>query len=77
MPRVSYFLGIVIRMYHNDHLPPHFHVEYGDDEAVYEIDTLNVSRGRLPRRVHAMVVKWAMLHRAELRANWDLARQGV
>ncbi len=77
MPRVSYFFGILIRMFHNDHLPPHFHAEYGDDEAVYEIEFLNVSRGRLPRRAHALVVAWATLHRAELRANWDLARRGV
>ena len=33
MPRVSYFFGILIRMFHNDHLPPHFHAEYGDDES--------------------------------------------
>ena len=77
MPRVSYFFGILIRMFHNDHLPPHFYAEYGDDEAVYEIDTLIISRGRLPRRAHALVVEWATLHRAELRANWDLARRGV
>ncbi len=77
MPRISHFFGILIRMFHNDHLPPHFHAEYGDDEAVYEIDTLLVSRGRLPRRAHALVVEWATLHRTELRANWDLARRGV
>ncbi|MDQ1300924.1 MAG: hypothetical protein QG637_845 [Chloroflexota bacterium] len=77
MPRVSYFFGILIRMFHNDHLPPHFHAEYGGDEAVYEIDTLVVSRGELSRRAHALVVEWAILHRAELKANWDRARRGV
>lgn len=77
MPRVCYFFGILIRMFHNDHLPPHFHAEYGGDEAVYEIDTLAVSRGGLSRRAHALVVEWATLHRAELRANWDRARRGV
>jgi hypothetical protein len=25
MPRISYFYGIAIFMYHNDHAPPHFH----------------------------------------------------
>ena len=34
MPRISYFFGIVIRMFYNDHLPPQFHAEYGNDEAV-------------------------------------------
>jgi hypothetical protein len=64
-------------MFHNDHLPPHFHAEYGGDEAVYEINTLVVSRGRLSRRAHALVVEWATLHRAELKTNWELARRGV
>ena len=33
MPRVSEFYGIVIRMYHDDHLPPHFHAEYAGATA--------------------------------------------
>lgn len=74
MPRVSEFFGIVIYMYYNDHLPPHFHAEYGDDEAIYEIETLTVSRGKLPRRAHALVIEWASLHRAELRDDWERAR---
>jgi len=38
MPRISAFFGIVIRMCYNDHSPPHFHAEYGQHEAVYEIE---------------------------------------
>jgi hypothetical protein len=34
MPRISKFFGVVIFMYFNDHLPPHFHAEYGEFEAV-------------------------------------------
>ena len=61
-------------MYYNDHLPPHFHAEYGEFEAVYEIDTLDVLRGELPRRAHALVIEWASAHRSELRDNWARAR---
>ena len=64
-------------MYFNEHLPSHFHAEYGEAEAVYRIDTLDVIRGKLPRRAHALVVEWATLHRPELRADWDRARQAV
>jgi hypothetical protein len=77
MPRISCFFGIVIRMNYNDHLPPHFHAEYADDEATYEIATLEILRGRLPRRCHAMVVEWATLHRRELMANWERVEQQV
>jgi len=77
MPTLSRFFGVIIYMYHNDHLPAHFHAEYGEFEGIYEIETLELLRGRLPRRAHSMVVEWALLHRAELRRNWQLARQGV
>jgi hypothetical protein len=77
MPRISAFFGIVIRMFYNDLAPPHFHAEYGEHEAVYEIATIEVTRGHLPRRAHALVVEWTTLHRAELVANWDRARQGL
>ncbi len=59
MPSISQFFGIVIRMYYNDHTLPHFHAEYGPDEAIYEIATLEVLRGHLPRRAHALVVEWS------------------
>lgn len=57
MPRVSEFFGIVIYMYYNDHMPPHFHAEYTEHEAIYEIGILDVTRGGLPRRAHALVVE--------------------
>jgi len=33
MPTISEFFGILIRMYYDDHNPPHFHVFYGEYEA--------------------------------------------
>jgi hypothetical protein len=75
MPRISQFFGVSIYMYHNDHLPSHFHAEYGEFEAVYAIDTLERLRGQLPRRAQNMVIEWAVLRRAELRENWTRARQ--
>jgi hypothetical protein len=76
MPEVSRFFGISIRFYYNDHEPAHFHAAYGEFEALIEIDTLSVLRGQLPRRALALVLEWADLHRAELRADWNSARMG-
>jgi hypothetical protein len=76
MPEISRFFGIVIRMFFNDHQPPHFHAEYGEYEALIEIETLAVCRGELPPRVLGLVFEWAMLHRNELRRDWELARSG-
>ena len=39
MPTIAFFYGIAIRMYLKDHLPPHFHAFYGDDEAQVAIET--------------------------------------
>ena len=74
MPRISEFFGIVIK---NDHSPPHFHAEYGEFEAIYTTETIEVLRGELPRRAHAMVLEWITLHRFELQDNWELARKGL
>jgi hypothetical protein len=63
-------------MYFNEHSPPHFHALYGGDEASLCIETLEILEGSLPRRVIALVLEWAVLHRAELKSDWDMARQG-
>lgn len=75
MPCISQFFGILIKMYFRDHSPPHFHAEYGEHEALYEITTLTVIRGGLPRRVHNLVLEWADLHREELMEDWILSRK--
>ena len=50
MPTISTFYGILIRMFFNDHPPPHFHARYGEFEATIDIGTLDVLEGQLPRR---------------------------
>jgi hypothetical protein len=74
MPEISRFYGIVIKMFHNDHLPPHFHAEYGDDEMVVAIDTLAVIGGKLRPRATGLVMEWATAHQEELRRTWEQAR---
>lgn len=61
-------------MNYNDHAPPHFHARYGSDNAAVEIDTLTLIAGSLPPRALALVVEWASMHRSELLADWQLAR---
>ena len=73
MPELSRFYGIVIRMFFNDHAPPHFHAFYGSDEAVFAIETLSLIAGRLPPRATGLVVEWASLHQGELEAAWKRA----
>ena len=74
MPKISEFFGIAIYMYYAEHAPPHFHAWYGEHEVLVRIDTLGLLRGSLPRRALALVLEWAALHREELQADWDRAR---
>ncbi len=75
MPQISYFFGILITMYCDDHNPPHFHAEYDGEEAVFDIQTLGMIKGTLPRRVRLMIVEWADIHNDELMANWHSLSQ--
>jgi hypothetical protein len=71
MPEISRFFGIIIKMYFDDHNPPHFHAEYGDDLALVDIRTLSVFSGKLPPRVKGLVIEWATLHQQELLTDWN------
>ena len=48
MPQISYFLGVIIRMFYRDHNPPHFHALYGDYEAIIDIEHNEIIGGYLP-----------------------------
>ena len=73
MPEISRFYGIIIRMYFQDHNPPHFHAEYQGMKAEYDIRTLDILAGRLPKRANALVLEWAAEHKDELMRNWQKA----
>jgi len=45
MPEISRFYGIVILMYYDEHVPPHFHARYGEFQAVVGIEPLAILRG--------------------------------
>ncbi len=76
MPEITRFYGFVIRMYYDEHPPPHFHVSYQDADATIRIDTLDLLRGTLPRRAMLLVAEWALAHREELRQNWVRLESG-
>lgn len=74
MPEISRFFGIVIKMFWDDHDPPHFHAEYGEHRALVDIRSLSSFAGHLPPRVMGLVVEWAGLHQEELQKDWRRAR---
>ena len=69
MPEICRFYGIVIRMFFDDHNPPHFYAQYAGQGAVVDIKTFVVISGELAPQAHGLVVEWASLHREELLAR--------
>ena len=73
MPTISAFFGVAIRMYYEEHPPPHFHAYYEGFEMLVSIETLEVLAGSFPPRALGLVIEWAFQHRQELEMNWALA----
>ncbi len=74
MPIISFFFGIIIKMYFDDHNPPHFHAEYQGREGVFSVADGNLLEGDLPRKAVLIVSEWAIDHKSELLEDWDLAK---
>ena len=70
MPVISSFYGILIKMYFGDHVPPHFHAEYGEFVAQISINDFGIMEGYLPPKALALVVEWASIHQEEIKKNW-------
>ena len=75
MPEICRFGGIIIYMYADDHLPPHFHAKHSGDEAQVSIRDCAVIRGRLSPRAQRQVVAWAKQRTAELEKAWDRVKR--
>ena len=73
MPEISRFFGIIIRMYFDDHNPPHIHAEYSGKKAVIDFNG-NVMKGGLGSRTATKLVReWIDLYVSELEKDWELA----
>lgn len=75
MPTISMFYGILIRMYYDDHNPPHIHAIYNSDIACFTFDG-ELLEGNLPKKQRKLVEAWIEIHSDELKANWRLAQDG-
>lgn len=73
MPTISWFYGIYISMYVDEHNPPHFHAEYQGSEGLIAIKTGELIEGKLPRQALKLVEQWRKLHIDELMENWNNA----
>jgi len=78
MPTISMFFGIIIRMYcaPGEHNPPHFHAYYQEYKAIFDINSCEMTEGKLPSKQRKLVSAWAEIHKDDLLADWELASNG-
>ena len=76
MPELSRFFGIILRMFHQERNPPHFHAEFQGNKAVFDFQG-NILRGDLGLKTAVKLVReWVDLRVTELETDWMLAMKG-
>jgi hypothetical protein len=79
MPTISMFYGIIISLFfeiREKHHSPRIHVRYQDSRASVSIEDGAMLAGELPPRQLRMVQVWVDLHKEELLADWEIAKEG-
>lgn len=72
MPEVTRFYGIIIKIFFlREHNPPHFHAVYGEHNGIFEIETLKMLEGDLPKKAQSLIVEWASNYKTELMEMWN------
>lgn len=70
MPVIERFGSFVIRMYFEDHNPPHVHVESRQARAQVSIDDRTVLAGDLPSKYADEALAWIAENREHLLRKW-------
>ena len=73
MPEITRFYGIVIKMFFKpkEHEPSHIHALYGEYIGEFNIQTMEMTEGDLPRKAQELVREWMMDHQEHLQEMWD------
>lgn len=70
MPTLQRFGAVSLRMYADDHRPPHFHVVGPDFQVLVRIADLAVIAGEARPVQIAAALAWAAEHREALALKW-------
>ena len=78
VPEISRIYGIVIKMFFKpkEHEPSHIHALYGEYMGEFNIRTLEMIEGDLPKKAQELVTEWLKLHQTALQTMWDEQKIG-
>jgi Domain of unknown function (DUF4160) len=70
MPVLQRFGTVTVRMYADDHRPPHFHIVSADFQVLVRVSDLSVIAGEARPAQIAEALAWARTHRETLALKW-------
>jgi hypothetical protein len=70
MPTLHRFGAVSVRMYPDDHRPPHFHIVGPDFQVMVRISDLAVIEGEVRPAQIAEMIAWARTYREALALKW-------
>ena len=77
MPALHRFGAVSVRMYADDHRPPHFHSVAPDFQVLVRLSDLTVITGEARPAQIAEVIAWARANRETLALKWvELTERG-
>lgn len=73
MPEICRFYGIVIKMFYKpkEHEPSHLHALYGEYIGIFDLRTMEMTEGDLPKKAQELVREWMEMHQNDLLKMWD------
>ena len=70
MAKLATIRNIIIKVYGDDHLPPHFHIIGTDFQALVEISTMTILAGNLPSSGRD-AMDWSVANKNLIAAEWN------
>lgn len=73
MPEISRFYGIVIKMFFKpkEHEPSHIHALYGEYVGIFDLRSMEMAEGDLPKKAQELIKEWLEKHQFDLLEMWE------
>ena len=76
MPEICRFYGIIIKMFFKpkEHEPSHLHALYGEHVGIFDLKTMKMTEGDLPKKAQELVQEWMEINQDKLLDMWASQR---
>ncbi len=70
MPVLTRLKNIVIRMFFDDHAPPHIHADDNEKSGLFELENFEMFKGNLDTKDQKEVKNWATKFKDKIKEMW-------